>query len=114
MLTAESLEIMLALTAESLESISVLQEREPLLPQSIELDAGLEKQVESMVSRATVDGADPDLVAAQNKACLKVIVFHSTMMYSVDASFDIQTMSVLFIGAGVEGCSRPKASWWRC
>lgn len=73
MLTAESLEIMLVLTAESLESMPVVQERQPLLPQSIELDAGLEKQVESMISCATVDGADPDLVAAQNKACLEVL-----------------------------------------
>ena len=52
--------------------MSVLQERQPLLSQNIELDAGLEKQVESMISCATVDGNDPDLVAAQNKACLNV------------------------------------------
>ena len=42
------------------------EERTLLLPHGIKLDAGLEKQVESLVA-ADACGGDEDLVAAQNK-----------------------------------------------
>lgn len=45
----------------------LLQERQPLLPHGIKLDAGLEEQVESMVASANAGEMDDDLIAAQNK-----------------------------------------------
>lgn len=43
------------------------KERQPLLPDSIKLDASLVHQVESVVAAGNSGDPDPDLVAAQNK-----------------------------------------------
>lgn len=49
------------------QSLSPWQERQPLLPDSIKLDASLVDQVESMVAAGNSGDPDPDLVSAQNK-----------------------------------------------
>ena len=48
-----------------------------MFPDGLKLDAGLEQQVELLVSKPGSESTDPDLISAQNKVRLEVLLEHT-------------------------------------